>query len=380
MMINRNNYEEFFLMYVDDELTPQQRSEVETFVQQNADLKSEFEMLQQTKLDTKEDIEFAHKTELLKIKESIALDNYQEYFLLYIDNELNEENRQAVEKFVLQHPALQEEFTLLKQTVLPQEKIVFHYKRSLYKKEERRIVYFNWTRIAAAAAVIGAAVLVWWVAPHGSKEADVASVQQSKSTTQPAQQQRKDSVQQFIQPSTNSAEQVAANNNTKQNNRPQLAVTTTEKKKTIKPVEERKQKDDLNIALNNNATENATKEDQQVIADSKKDLGNTNPIVATIDEGNTSKEMEDPLEKAKSTNAVNTKTPKDIVQPAIYKELNTDDDVNTNNGLYIGNMEINKNQVRGFMKRIGGLFSGKSKNSSNEKGKLQVANFELNTN
>src|SRR3954452_14382262 len=164
MMINRHNYEEFFLMYVDNELNAHQRAEVEMFVRQNSDLQNEFEMLKQTKLEADEDIEFAQKTELLKIKESIALDNYQEYFLLYIDNELNKSSREAVEKFVLQHPQLQDEFTLLKQTVLPHERVVFHDKKSLYRKEEKRVVYLNWTRIAVAAALIGATALVWWIA------------------------------------------------------------------------------------------------------------------------------------------------------------------------------------------------------------------------
>ena len=43
--------------------------------------------------------------------------------------------------------------------------------------------------------------------------------------------------------------------------------------------------------------------------------------------------------------------------------------------LYIGNMGLNKNKVRGIIKRVGGLFTGKSKNSPDEKGKLQVARF-----
>src|SRR5689334_1284122 len=201
-MINRNNYEEFFLMYVDDELTAQQRAEVEMFVRQNADLRNEFEMLQQTKLEADEEIEFAHKTELLKIKESIGLDNYEEYFLLYIDNELNEDSREAVEKFVLQHPQLQDQFTLLKQTVLPQEKVVFHDKKSLYKKEERRVVYLNWTRISVAAALMGITALIWWIAPHGNDHtADVATVQQNKPTTpKTVQHEKKDTVQQLVQP------------------------------------------------------------------------------------------------------------------------------------------------------------------------------------
>ena len=91
--INRHNYEEFFLMYVDNELNNEQRAEVELFARQNPDLQKEFEMLQQTKLTADEEIMFAHKTDLLKIKDSIGIDNYEEFFLLYIDNELNESGK-----------------------------------------------------------------------------------------------------------------------------------------------------------------------------------------------------------------------------------------------------------------------------------------------
>ena len=136
--INRHNYEEFFLMYVDNELTNEQRAEVELFVRQNPDLQKEFEMLQQTKLTPDEEIMFTHKTDLLKIKDSIGIDNYEEFFLLYIDNELNESGKEAVEKFVLQQPQLQDEFSLLKQTVLPQEKIIFPNKKLLYRRRRKK--------------------------------------------------------------------------------------------------------------------------------------------------------------------------------------------------------------------------------------------------
>src|SRR5438477_2410001 len=96
--INRHKYEEFFLMWVDNELTSEQRAQVELFVQQNSDLQREFEMLQQTKLAAEDEIIFAHKTDLLKIKESIGIDNYEEFFLLYVDSELNESGKDAVEK------------------------------------------------------------------------------------------------------------------------------------------------------------------------------------------------------------------------------------------------------------------------------------------
>jgi hypothetical protein len=392
MIINRNNYEEFFLMYVDDELNTQQRAEVEMFVQQNADLRSEFEMLLQTKLDGDEEVEFAHKTELLKIKDSIGLDNYREYFLLYIDNELNESSREAVETFVLQHPQLQDEFTLLKQTVLPQEKIHFYHKKSLYRKEERRVVYFNWTRIAVAAALIGATALVWRIASDiNHPDINVANVQQSNATTKPAtsEQINKDTVQQFATPSPKAKEEIASSKPTQQENKQQVAVRT-EKKKTVKPVENKIQKDNSDIAVNEhkktndpvNITQQQTIADNknQVATNNKNDFGKSNPIIAELGDNNQPKESDDPMQRAKSTNAVNTKTPKDIIQPAVYKELNTDDVVSTDDGLYIGNMELNKNQVRGILKKVGGLFSGKSKKSTDGKGKLKVASFELNTN
>ena len=132
--------------------------------------------------------------------------------------------------------------------------------------------------------------------------------------------------------------------------------------------------------MKTNELVNTTQQQNQVATNNKNDFEKSNPIIADLGDENQSKESDDPLQRAKSTNAVNTKTPKDIIQPAVYKELNTDDVVDTDNGLYIGNMELNKNQVRGILKKVGGLFSGKSKKSTDEKGKLKVASFELNTN
>ncbi len=42
-------------------------------------------------------------------------------------------------------------------------------------------------------------------------------------------------------------------------------------------------------------------------------------------------------------------------KPAVYKELNTDEDVNGNT-LYVGSIGLNKNKVRGIMKKVGGIF------------------------
>ena len=51
MVINRLNYEEYFLLYIDGELPVSERQAVELFVAQNADLAGELELLLQTRLE-----------------------------------------------------------------------------------------------------------------------------------------------------------------------------------------------------------------------------------------------------------------------------------------------------------------------------------------
>src|SRR5437763_9401787 len=94
MNINRNNYEEYFLLYSDKELSAEQKSMVENFVQQNPDLEEEFVMLQQSVVKPDNNITLEDKSSLFR-KEAFEQDqyinqtNYEEKFLLYTDNEMD---------------------------------------------------------------------------------------------------------------------------------------------------------------------------------------------------------------------------------------------------------------------------------------------------
>ena len=65
MNINRDNYETFFLLYVDNELSAPERNALELFIQDNADLQEELEMLQQSTIEP-EPIIFKGKSSLFK--------------------------------------------------------------------------------------------------------------------------------------------------------------------------------------------------------------------------------------------------------------------------------------------------------------------------
>ena len=151
MNIDRHNYEEYFILYWDNELTDEQKQLVKQFVQQNSDLEDEFNLLRQTHFIPDENISLSNKESL--IKEEYA--NRQELFLSYIDNELSATEKAAIEKFIAVDPPAQRELALLQKTKLQPDKIVFPYKSQLYRREEKgRVVRMVWLRVAAAAAII----------------------------------------------------------------------------------------------------------------------------------------------------------------------------------------------------------------------------------
>ncbi len=85
----------------------------------------------------------------------INRNNYETFFLLYLDRELNPSEMSEVEKFVNENADLQKEFSLLRQTILVPAPIVFDQKELLFREEDkRRVIPIYWTRIAAAVAVL----------------------------------------------------------------------------------------------------------------------------------------------------------------------------------------------------------------------------------
>ena len=151
MNINRNNYEEYFLLYADKELSADEKSMVEMFIQQNPDLEEEFIMLQQSVIKPDNNITLEDKSSLLRKEEFINENNYEEKFLLYTDNELRSSEIEETEKFVSANPFLQHEFNLLqKATYEPDTSIVFPDKNLLYKKEDEKVIPFRWKYLAAA--------------------------------------------------------------------------------------------------------------------------------------------------------------------------------------------------------------------------------------
>jgi hypothetical protein len=356
MNINRHNYEELFLMYVDNELSDAQRAEVEAFVQQNPDLTEELALLMDAVL-VPVDFTFEGKEILFKDERSININNYEEYFLLDVDNELNAAEKNEVEKFVLQHPKLQDEFTLLHQTKLEGEVVEFKGKETLYRteKKERRVIAMSFTRFAVAASVIGLIATLWIVYPDNKSGVETFASTEKPAISQPEKEGKQ-------QPT------LATNN--------EDAVTPVvidenfiaSKKNTTSLVKPLKG-DSKNQSDNKIQVKVVEESPNELLASLTPKQQNIEPVGRPVENTNT-------IETGLATQASNTNENASLIQPAFYKEANMDDD-DEEKSFYIGSVEINKNKLRGLFKKASNLFDKKAR--TGEDRTLQIASFEIKT-
>jgi hypothetical protein len=159
MNINRDNYEEYFLLYADNELTDSEKVEVIMFLKQNRYLDEEFRMIHHTISKPDVSLELTDKSFLFRNNETSIINekNYEKVFVLYHDKELTDKQRLETEAFLSVHPQLQNDFELIGLARLtPEAEILFPDKKLLYKKEKpgKVVPIFFW-RMLAAAVFIG---------------------------------------------------------------------------------------------------------------------------------------------------------------------------------------------------------------------------------
>ena len=147
MNINRHNYEEYFILYSDNELSSDDRRRVDEFVLSNPDLRDELDTYLNLILTTDTSLKFENKKDLHR---------YDESLISYLDNELPGDEKKKFEELIGESPWLQNELNLYRKTKLqPDSEIVFENKSVLYRStEKRRVLPIRMMQWAAAAAIL----------------------------------------------------------------------------------------------------------------------------------------------------------------------------------------------------------------------------------
>ncbi len=187
MIVNIQNYETYFLLYIDNELSATEKAAVELFIQQNPSYQQELTFLQNVKLgfsenaseeSAEEKIIFEDKLSLYQISESDTA------CLLYLEQEMSASEVAQFEEKLAKDPTLQISLANWGKTLISQnynelgknekgyneigenEKLDPAFKYSLYKKEAEVISikvkslwgWNNTYRIASVAALL----ILWW--------------------------------------------------------------------------------------------------------------------------------------------------------------------------------------------------------------------------
>ena len=156
MEITQHNYEHYFLMYIDNELSGEERAAVNDFIMQYPNYANKLEALQQLKISP-DTLIYENKFSLYKLSEQ------DEQSITYLDNEMTNEEKASFENEISTDINLQTNVKQWQATfITPPTTIEIdpNFKNSLYKKSAQikplwaTVTFKRWTSIAAILIVV----------------------------------------------------------------------------------------------------------------------------------------------------------------------------------------------------------------------------------
>lgn len=187
MKITRDNYEVYFLDYLEGNLDEKQVDEFIDFLKENSDLKAELELLTPVKMEL-ENIIFSGKEKLYKEKYDLEQE-FNRAAVARLEGDLQENEIDEFENYLSKHPEKQKEAALFEKTRLKaDESIVFKKKNKLYHYATGKTILLWSTRIAA---ILVLALLVYRVADTISNQNIISesqvAVSEKKTKAEPAE-------------------------------------------------------------------------------------------------------------------------------------------------------------------------------------------------
>lgn len=229
--ITIDNYEAYLLDLLEGTLSGELQVELELFLIQHPELKTDLVELPLLTVDA-EEIPFAGKPQLKKTDHDLVS---QEQFIAYIENQLPLHERIALEKSCNANPSLSTELNLYKKTIATADtSVVYANKQEL--KRRPKVIWFNFSAAqfaAAASVLLLIGLFVFWP-KSGENNLNHHSLAEnnSKQTTAPLNNNsQKQETSQPALPAT-TANHNLIKKNTQFTNEPKLAANSTQSNTT----------------------------------------------------------------------------------------------------------------------------------------------------
>jgi hypothetical protein len=160
MKINRNNYEPYFVDYLEGNLDESLVDDFIEFLQQNPDLKEELSFFEPVVV-APEDLRFANKKNLYKEKFD-AEEAFNHAAIARLEGDISPLEKAEFENYLSTHPKRKKEAALFTKTkLLPDFSVVFSSKNKLYRQSAGKI-FLIWTSRVAAVLIIALAVFTFF--------------------------------------------------------------------------------------------------------------------------------------------------------------------------------------------------------------------------
>ncbi|MCK4919876.1 MAG: hypothetical protein KAS71_02445 [Bacteroidales bacterium] len=158
MKISRNNYESFFIDYLDGNLSDSQIREIEAFLMNHDDLREEFEGLEKILLKP-DNIKYGLKENLRQpdLGDSVNESNFEFYCIAEMEGDLSEKQLEELGDYLLSNPDKKQTQILFGQTRIPSPENIIFDKKSALKRNIfviRKTAVYRSLSIAAGIALL----------------------------------------------------------------------------------------------------------------------------------------------------------------------------------------------------------------------------------
>jgi hypothetical protein len=160
MRIDKNNYEQYLVDYLDGKLTPLEVSQVLLFLELHPAIKAEFEGIEKISIKEQEPVTF-DTSSLKKPGYAEVKGDYENMLVAEVEGDLTVEEQILLKQAKRLYPELEKASALFASTLLTPEHIIFENKKSLKKRIVVPLYRQTWIRVAAILLIVALGGVLW---------------------------------------------------------------------------------------------------------------------------------------------------------------------------------------------------------------------------